>query len=118
MEVFDLYSEQYSRGKQEEMSLQDFLLGCRDDPIMHADTAERMIAAIGEPEIIDTSADQRLGRVFLNRTIKIYPAFKDFYGMEETIERVVGFFRHAAQGLEERKRWGAANPRSPKSSRA
>ncbi len=103
MEVFDLYSEQYSRGKQEEMSLQDFLLGCRDDPIMHADTAERMIAAIGEPEIIDTSADQRLGRVFLNRTIKIYPAFKDFYGMEETIERVVGFFRHAAQGLEERK---------------
>jgi DNA replication protein DnaC len=31
------------------------------------------------------------------------PAFKDFYGMEDTIERIVGFFRHAAQGLEERK---------------
>ena len=39
----------------------------------------------------------------MNRTIKIYPAFDDFYGMEETIERIVGFFRHAAQGLEERK---------------
>src|SRR6266576_3184206 len=26
-----------------------------------------------------------------------------FSGMEETIERIVGFFRHAAQGLEERK---------------
>ena len=39
----------------------------------------------------------------MNRTIRIYPAFSDFYGMEETIERIVGFFRHAAQGLEERK---------------
>ena len=28
---------------------------------------------------------------------------RDFFGMEETIERIVGFFRHAAQGLEERK---------------
>ena len=40
----------------------------------------------------------------MNRTIKVYPAFKDFYGLEETIERIVGFFRHAAQGLEERSR--------------
>jgi serine protein kinase len=39
----------------------------------------------------------------MNRTIKVYPAFSDFFGMEETIERIVGFFRHAAQGLEERK---------------
>ena len=103
MEVFDLFSENYSRSKQEEMSLQDYLLGCKDDPRMHADTAERLISAIGEPELVDTSQDQVLGRIFLNRTIKRYPAFSDFYGMEETIERVVSFFRHAAQGLEERK---------------
>ena len=45
----------------------------------------------------------RLGRLFLNRTIRIYPAFAEFHGMEDTIERIVGFFRHAAQGLEERK---------------
>jgi len=62
-----------------------------------------MIAAIGEPEVIDTSADSRLGRIFMNRTIKRYPTFSDFFGMEETIERIVGFFKHAAQGLEERK---------------
>src|ERR671922_2668518 len=62
-----------------------------------------MKAAIGEPELVDTSKDQRLGRIFMNRTVKIYPAFKDFYGLEETIERIVGFFRHAAQGLEEKK---------------
>ena len=103
MDVFDLFSEIYGRDKHEEMTLQDFLLACRDDPLMHAGTAERMIAAIGEPELVDTSADPRLGRMFLNRTIKRYPTFHDFFGMEETIERIVGFFRHAAQGLEERK---------------
>lgn len=103
MDIFDLYSEGYERGKHEEMSLQDFLLGCRDDPGLHAAAAERLITAIGEPEMVDTSTDQRLGRIFLNRTIKRYPAFSQFYGMEETVERIVSFFRHAAQGLEERK---------------
>src|ERR1700686_2913106 len=53
--------------------------------------------------MIDTAKDPRLGRIFLNRTMRAYPAFTGFHGMEETIERIVGFFRHAAQGLEERK---------------
>ena len=53
--------------------------------------------------MVDTAKEARLGRIFLNRTIRRYPAFAEFYGMEETIERIVGFFRHAAQGLEERK---------------
>jgi serine protein kinase len=70
----------------------------------YANSAERLLAAIGEPQMIDTAKDPRLGRIFLNRTMRIYPAFAaGFYGMEETIERIVGFFRHAAQGLEERK---------------
>jgi len=102
-DVFDLFSEIYSREKHEELSLQEYLMACRDKPIMHASAAERMVAAIGEPELFDTSSDPRLGRIFLNRTIKRYRAFDGFYGMEDTVERIVGFFRHAAQGLEERK---------------
>ena len=102
-DVFGLFSETYDRNKQSEMSLKDFLEGCREDPMRYASASERMVAAIGEPELVDTSKDTRLGRIFMNRTIKAYPAFEDFYGMEETIERIVGFFRHAAQGLEERK---------------
>jgi len=102
-EVFDLFSEIYASTAQEEMSLQDYLLACRDDPTMYATAAERMVDAIGEPTLIDTSTNERLGRIFSNRTIKSYPAFSDFYGMEETIERIVGYFRYAAQGLEERK---------------
>ncbi len=102
-EIFEIYAQGYDRQKQSELSLRDYLEACRDDSSLYASAAERMITAIGEPEMIDTSKDSRLGRIFQNRTIKVYPAFKDFYGLEETIERIVGFFRHAAQGLEERK---------------
>jgi len=85
------------------MSLGKYLETCREDASAYANAAERLLDAIGEAEVIDTSKDQRLGRIFGNRTIRRYPAFAEFYGMEETIERIVAFFRHAAQGLEERK---------------
>ncbi len=103
MDVFTRFSEAYDRLKVDEMPLQDYLIGCRDDPMMRATAAERMVAAIGEPEVIDTSQDQRLGRIFHNRTIKRYAPFREMFGAEETIERIVGFFNHASQGLEERK---------------
>ncbi|MBF0324988.1 MAG: PrkA family serine protein kinase [Alphaproteobacteria bacterium] len=102
-DVFTHYARSYEGRKDVEMSLADYLDLCRSDPITTASVAERMIAAIGEPEIIDTAKDARRSRVFMNRTIKVYPAFAEFFGMEETIERIVGYFRHAAQGLEERK---------------
>src|SRR5690242_13232177 len=101
--IFDLYAQAYESQRQHRLSLREYLEACRTDPSMYAGTAERMIAAIGEPELVDTAKDARLGRIFMNRTLKVYPAFSDFYGLEETIERIVGFFRHAAQGLEEKK---------------
>ena len=101
--VFSLHSSLRDQRREVEMSLADYLTACRDDPACYASPAERMLKAIGEPEIVDTSRDARLGRLFMNRTVRIFPAFAEFHGMEETIERIVGFFRHAAQGLEERK---------------
>src|SRR5262245_41653879 len=102
-DVFDLYSNAFEGRRQTELSLREYLTLCRDEPMTYATAAERMVAAIGEPELIDTAKDARLGRIFMNRSVKRYPAFADFYGMEETIERIVGFFKHGAQGLEERK---------------
>ena len=102
-DVFSAFASAYARDRREVISLTEYLETCRDDPSVYATAAERMIAAIGEPKIIDTSRDQRLGRIFLNRTIKIYPNLDGFFGMEETIQRVVSYFQHAAQGLEERK---------------
>ncbi len=103
LDVFSLFSESYSRVKQEAMSLRDYLLAARDNTMLYASPAERMIAAIGEPEMLDTSRDPRLARIFFNRTIRRYRAFEGFYGMEDTIERIVSYFRHAAQGLEEKR---------------
>ncbi|CAM5458337.1 serine protein kinase [Aquamicrobium terrae] len=102
-DVFDLFSKIYKNAAQEEMSLQQYLLACREDKSMYASAPERMVAAIGEPKLVDTSKDERLGRIFANKTIKLYPSFSDFYGMEDTIERIAGYFRYASQGLEERK---------------
>jgi len=101
--IFDLYSSQYDEQRESELSLREYLRGCKEDPVMYSTAAERMIKAIGEPEMIDTSRDERLGRIFMNRTLKQYKGFEEFFGMEETIERMVGFFKHASQGLEERK---------------
>ena len=102
-DLFRSFARTYEAKRASEMSLTEYLSGCKDDPMMHAGAAERLLAAIGEPETIDTARDSRLSRIFMNRTVKRYPAFAEFFGMEETIERIVAFFRHSAQGLEERK---------------
>jgi serine protein kinase len=101
--LFNAFARSFEARCETDMPIAAYLESCRDDPMRYASAAERVLAAIGEPQMIDTAKDARLGRIFLNRTIRIYPAFAGFYGMEETIERIVSFFRHAAQGLEERK---------------
>ena len=68
---------------------------------MTATAAERMITAIGNPVNVDTSKDSRLGHIFLNRTIKVYPSMAGFFGMEDTIQRVVSYFQHRHQRFEE-----------------
>ena len=68
-DVFGLFSEIYSGSGREEMSLQQYLLACCEDSSMYASAPERMVAAIGEPTLVDTSKDERLGRIFTNRTI-------------------------------------------------
>jgi serine protein kinase len=103
MKIFENYAARYDRTREEEMSVQEYLDLCKRDRMAYATAAERMLKAIGEPELLDTRHDPRLSRIFANKVIKIYPAFREFYGTEEVIEQVVSYFRHAAQGLEERK---------------
>jgi len=103
MSIFDHYQSRYSALREEEYSLPEYLELCRNDRMAYASAAERMLHAIGKPEVIDTSRDSRLSRLFSNKVIKRYPAFAEFYGMEEAIEQIVSFFKHAAQGLEENK---------------
>jgi len=103
MSIFSNYQTRYEDTEQEEYSLKEYLEICKNDPTAYATAAERLLLAIGEPELIDTSKDARLSRIFSNKLIKRYPVFDDFYGMEECIEQMVSFFKHAAQSLEEKK---------------
>ena len=103
MSIFGQYQTRFEDTQQEEYSLEEYLDICKQDPSAYATAAERLLLAIGEPELVDTATDPRLSRIFSNKIIKRYPEFDDFYGMEECIEQIVSFFRHAAQGLEERK---------------
>ncbi len=103
MDIFSHYKDRYVSKQQEDYSLEEYLDLCKKDPLAYATAPERMLAAIGEPELIDTAKDTRLSRIFSNKVIKRYPAFKEFYGMEEPIEQIVSYFKHAAQGLEEKK---------------
>ncbi|GAB3520029.1 MULTISPECIES: PrkA family serine protein kinase [Photobacterium] len=103
MSIFDHYRQRYEEAKDEELSLQEFLEICRNDRSAYVNAAERLLMAIGEPEMIDTAQDPRLSRLFSNRVISRYKTFEDFYGMEDAIEQIVSYLKHAAQGLEERK---------------
>jgi len=87
---------------EKDISLKDFLELCKTEKV-YVSPAERMLQAIGEPEIVETKYDERLSRIHSNKIIKRYPAFHEFFGMEDTIEQIVSFFKHAAQGLEEKK---------------
>ncbi|MDW7691280.1 PrkA family serine protein kinase [Flammeovirgaceae bacterium SG7u.111] len=86
-----------------EISVAEYLELCKENHDVYAKPAERILKAIGKPKTIDTRDDPKLSRIFSNKKIKIYPAFKDFFGMETTIEQIVSYFRHSAQGLEEKK---------------
>src|SRR5512145_3043704 len=103
MDVISSFAARYERTREEELSLEEYLAECKRNPVAYATAAERMLRAIGEPQTIDTRNDPRLSRIFANKIIKIYPAFAEFFGMEDSIEQVVSYFRHAAQGLEEKK---------------
>ena len=103
MSIFDRYQARYESARQEVLGLDEYLALCKADPDAYAGPAERLLKAIGEPEVMDSRSDPRLSRIFQNKILRRYPAFAEFYGMEESIEHLVSYLKHAAQGLEEKK---------------
>jgi serine protein kinase len=103
MSIFDRYQARYESSRHEVLRLDEYLDLCKSDPSAYAGPAERLLKAIGEPQVVDTRSDPRLSRIFQNKMLRRYPAFAEFYGMEESIEHLVSYLKHAAQGLEEKK---------------
>ena len=62
-DIFSLHSALRDRTREAEMSLAEYLQACSDDPRCYASPAERMLRAIGEPDLVDTSRDPRLARL-------------------------------------------------------
>ncbi len=77
-DIFSAYARGFDAHREVEMTLAEYLDACRTDPMCYATATERLLTAIGEPEMVDTSKDARLGRIFMNRTIRVYPAFDEF----------------------------------------
>ena len=98
MDVISSFTARFERSREEELSLEDYLAECKRNPLAYATAAERMLKAIGEPKIVDTRNDSRLSRIFANKVIKVYPAFAEFYGMEDAIEQVVALLPPCGAG--------------------
>ena len=103
MSIFSHFQQRFASTQQEELTLQEYLELCKQDRSTYASAAERLLLAIGEPELVETANNSRLSRIFSNKVIRRYPAFEDFHGMEECIDQIVSYFRHAAQGLEKKQ---------------
>src|SRR5437667_12646055 len=77
--LLEQYRSTYSATADEEISLEDYLGLCKKDPTAYSSASERMLASIGEPELFDTRNDPRLSRIFSNRLIRRYPAFRESF---------------------------------------
>ena len=53
-DLFASYAKSFEAHREAEMSLAEYLEACRDNPMMYATATERLLAAIGEPEMVDT----------------------------------------------------------------
>ena len=78
MDVISNFAARYERTREEEYTLEEYLDICKRDKTAFATAAERMLLAIGEPQMIDTRNDPRLSRIFTNKVIKLDPAFEEF----------------------------------------
>ena len=59
-DLFAAYAKSFEENREAEMTLPEYLEACRDDPMMFATATERLLAAIGEPQMVDTAKDARI----------------------------------------------------------
>lgn len=82
------------------MSVNDWLELCKTDNMAYANFSDRLIKAIGEPEIVDTkksSTEERL--VFGGKKVPRYDSFSEMYDSESVVNQVVTYIKNGGQGL-------------------
>lgn len=81
----------------------DYLEILKENPWLCILSHERMHEVIFNDgvEVINTAENPRLRRIYGNEIIKRYNFFKDFYGIEKTLMKIVNYFKTAAMKGEE-----------------
>lgn len=103
MSLLKKVTDRHMSKKHEFMPISKYLEILKSDPSVKMNAAERMLKAIGEPTLVDTSKSPQLARLFGNEIINKYESFSEFYGHEKVIHNIVSYFKHAAQMLEEKR---------------
>jgi len=87
--------------KSEILSVGKWLELCRENPGTYADFADRELAAIGDPQIVDTkiSTDERERRFHGAQKIARYAPFSKFYDAEGIITKIVDYLKNGGQGM-------------------
>lgn len=102
-DILQAFKEDFQqRNSGKSITFAEYLEEAKTNPTYYATPAQRMMQAIGEPELFDTRDDARLGRIFNHKVIRRYNNFNNlFFGIEPTIDDIYNFFKAAAQNLEE-----------------
>ncbi|MBP2652526.1 MAG: putative Ser protein kinase [Firmicutes bacterium] len=84
-------------------TLLDYLEIVKENPSVAAFSHQRMYELLSERgmELVNTEESPRLKRIFGNETLKRYSFFKDFYGIDKSIMKIVRYFHAAAMKGEE-----------------
>ncbi len=82
------------------INLDAWMERCKDDPSVYQDFSDRLLKAIGRPEIIDTKlSDLQTRLVHAGKKIPQYETFKDLYDAEKVVSQVVTFLENGARGI-------------------
>ena len=87
MSIFSHYQNRYEANEEEEFTLQEYLDLCKKEPETYASASERILKAIGNPELVDTSLDLQLSRIFSNKVIKATRHSTNFTAWKKPLNR-------------------------------
>ncbi len=84
--------------KEESVSVEDWMELCKTDPGAYASFSDRLLKAIGKPEIVDTKLeDQQTRLVYSGKKIARYEPFKDLYDSEAAVSKLVSRIENGAR---------------------
>lgn len=102
--IFSKLATAVAGAKRETLTVEEYLEEAKVNPSVYATPHQRLLTAIGEPTIIDTSQHENLNIIFGSQKIRTYAAFSGHFGIYADIDMFVnGYLVPAAQGLEARK---------------